>query len=99
MFRQRERVVVIRSRLRLYHTSMARFYFNFRNGAEFIEDLEGIELADAASARARGAASLRDILAGDMLIGILNRASVIEIKDEYHRPVETVGVAQVLIER
>ncbi|HWW59416.1 MAG TPA: hypothetical protein VN047_21160 [Sphingopyxis sp.] len=78
---------------------MARFYFNFRNGAEFLEDLEGLDLADIATARTAGIASLRDILAGDVLAGLLNRSSSIEIEDADHRPLGKVLLADAVTER
>ena len=78
--------------------AMAQFYFNFRNGAEFFEDVEGRDLADIASARATGIASLRDILADDVRAGVLHRASTIEIEDADHRPVVTIALADALVE-
>ena len=78
---------------------MARFYFHFRNGTEFLEDAEGLDLADVAMARATGIASLRDILADDILAGVLNRGSAIEVEDADHRPVFTVALADALTER
>jgi len=78
---------------------MARFYFNFRNGAEFLEDLEGLDLADIATARATGIASLRDILADDVLAGVLHRSSAIEIEDADRQPVFVVALADALTER
>lgn len=78
---------------------MARFYFNFRNGAEFLEDKDGLELADVSAARANGILTLRDILAGDVLGGVLNRASAIEVEDADRRPVFTVSLIDALTER
>ena len=69
---------------------MARYFFHFRNGAEFIEDLEGLELASANIARTRGVESLRDVLAGDVLWGILDCGASIEIEDEQHRRVADI---------
>lgn len=78
---------------------MPRFYFNFRNGTEFLEDPEGLDLADVMAARAAGITTLRDILADDMLAGVLNRASAIEVEDADRRPVLTVALADALTER
>lgn len=78
---------------------MARFYFNFRNGPEFLADPEGLDLADVATAHATAIASLRDILAEDMLAGMLNRGSTIEIEDADHRPLFIVALADALTER
>lgn len=77
---------------------MAQFYFHFRNGTEFLEDQEGRDVVDVATARAMGIASLRDILAGDVLSGVLHRASAIEIEDADHRPVVMIALADALIE-
>lgn len=82
-----------------YHRTMARFYFNYRNGAEFLEDPDGLDLADIATARATGIASLRDILAEDVLAGLLHRSSAIEIEDADRQPVYIVALADALTER
>lgn len=78
---------------------MARFYFNFRNGAEFLEDKDGLDLADVSAARANGILTLRDILAGDVLGGVFNRASAIEVEDADRRAVFTVTLIDALTER
>ena len=67
---------------------MPRFYFNLCNGAEFAEDLEGVELADYAAARRTAVESLRGVMSGDVLMGDLNTASFIEIEDEQHELIE-----------
>ena len=78
--------------------AMPQFYFHFRNGAEFLEDSEGRDFADIATARIAGVASLRDILADDVLAGVLHRASAIEIEDADRRPVVTIALVDVLTE-
>ena len=75
---------------------MPRFYFNLCNGAEFTEDAEGAELADYAAARRTAIASLRDVMAGDLLMGDLNTASFIEIEDEQRELIETVSFTEVV---
>lgn len=75
---------------------MALFYFHFRNGLEYVEDEEGLELADSRVALDRGVACLRDVLAGDVLSGVLNTDSTIEIADESRRHVVTVRFDDVL---
>lgn len=75
---------------------MPRFYFNLCNGAEFIEDEEGVELADRVAARAKAVESLRGVMAGDLVMGDLNTASFIEIEDEQHILIETVFFADVV---
>ncbi len=69
---------------------MPRFYFNLCSGPEFVEDEEGVELADHAAAHARAVESLRGVMAGDLLMGDLNTAAFIEIEDEDHKLLETV---------
>lgn len=63
---------------------MPRFYFNLANGTEFAEDEEGVLLPDIAAAHARAVESLRDVMAGDVMMGDLNTASFIEVEDEQH---------------
>lgn len=75
---------------------MPRFYFNLCNGAEFAEDLEGLELANCAAARTKAVESLRGVMSGDLLMGELNTASFIEIEDENHEFIETVSFADVV---
>lgn len=67
-----------------------RFYFNLCNGSEFAEDEDGIDLEDFAAARRAAVASLRDVMAGDLLMGDLNIASFIEIEDADHDLLDTV---------
>ena len=75
---------------------MPRFYFNLCNGAEFTEDAEGTELADYTAAHRRAMDSLRDVMAGDLLMGDLNTASFIEIEDEQRDLIETVSFTEVV---
>lgn len=75
---------------------MPRFYFNLCNGAEYTEDAEGTELADYTAAHRRAIDSLRDVMAGDLLMGDLNTASFIEIEDEQHELIETVSFTKVV---
>jgi hypothetical protein len=67
-----------------------RFYFNLCNGSEFAEDEEGVELANFEAAHSAAVASLRGVMAGDLLMGDLNTASFIEIEDEDHNLLDTV---------
>jgi len=75
---------------------MARYFFHFRKGEDFIEDEEGLELADAASARTQGVDALREMLASDVQHGFLDRRCVIEIEDDRHRPVGAIDCDEVL---
>ena len=75
---------------------MPRFYFHLCNGAEFVEDEEGIDLPGNAAAHQKAVDSLRDVMAGDLLGGDLNTASFIEIEDEQHEYIETVSFGDVV---
>jgi hypothetical protein len=70
---------------------MARFYLHLFNGGEVVEDEEGTELADLATARAKALEGLRDVLAGDLLRGYLDTASFIEVEDEQRQVVATIS--------
>ena len=61
---------------------MPRFYLHLCNGAEFAEDDEGHDCADATAAQMRALEGLRDVLAGDLRDGRLNTSAFIEIEDE-----------------
>lgn len=69
---------------------MPVFFFHFRNGAEYVEDEVGLDLADDREALSRGAANLRYVLAEDALSGVLNTGSTIEITDESRGHLATV---------
>ncbi len=75
---------------------MPLFYLNLGTGAEFVEDDEGVELSDSAAARSKAIVSLRDVLAGDVRSGLLNKAYCIEIENEKHELVSIVGFDDVL---
>ncbi len=75
---------------------MPRYYFNLCNGAEFAEDDEGVELADHAAAYRKAAESLRDVMAGDLIMGDLNTASFIEITDQHHNLIQSVSFGEVV---
>lgn len=69
---------------------MARYYFHFRKGQEFVEDEEGLDLVDAEAARGKGVDALREMLASDVQHGLLDRRCAIEIEDERRRPVAAI---------
>ena len=75
---------------------MARFFFHFRDDREFVEDLEGQDVADLATAHERGVAALREILAGDVANGLLNMSSAIDIENEHHAAVASIECSEVL---
>jgi hypothetical protein len=61
---------------------MPRFYMHVCNGNGFVEDDEGVELPDEATARTKAIAAARDVMAGDMRKGELDLTSFIEVEDE-----------------
>lgn len=75
---------------------MARYFFNFRNGDEFLDDPSGYDLPDVAAAIMFGTKALRDILSQDVQDGRLQTGAVIEIEDASHRPVERIEMRDVL---
>ena len=75
---------------------MSRFYFHCYGLGEPLEDFEGADLLDEAAARARAVESLRDMMAGDVLQGLLDTRFVIEIEDERGGPVARIGCAEAL---
>lgn len=80
----------------VYGGLMARYYFHFRKGEDFIEDEEGLEFTDSAAARTQGVDALREMLASDVQHGFLDRRCVIEIEDDRHRPVGAIDCDEVL---
>jgi hypothetical protein len=70
---------------------MPRFFLHICNGNGFIEDEEGVEAPDAATARQKAIEGLRDVTASELRSGQLNMASFIEIEDEDHQLVATVN--------
>jgi hypothetical protein len=70
---------------------MPRFFLHMCNGNGFVEDDEGIEVANAATARQKAIEGLRDVTASELRSGELNMASFIEIEDEDHQLVATVN--------
>ena len=69
---------------------MPIFYFHVCNGNGFVEDEEGTELPDVATARKQAISGLRDIMASEMKEGEINLGSFVEIEDEDHELVATV---------
>ncbi|WP_326914923.1 DUF6894 family protein [Sphingopyxis chilensis] len=75
---------------------MSRFYFHCYGLGDVLEDIEGAVLADEAAARARAIVSLRDMMAGDVIKGLLDTRLAIEIIDERGRPVARIGCDEAL---
>jgi hypothetical protein len=73
-----------------------RYYMHYRNGLGRIEDEDGRELADDKAARREAIAGARDIMAADVRIGHLDMTAHIEVEDEAHKPLFTIGFADVV---
>jgi hypothetical protein len=67
-----------------------RFYFHICNGNGFTEDTEGQEFPDEAAARREAIRGLRDVSAGEMMLGEMNLGSFIEVEDEDHNLLMTI---------
>jgi hypothetical protein len=63
---------------------MPHFYFHVCDGTGFVEDEEGRELRDEASARAEALRGARSIMADDLQRGQLDLSSFIEVEDGEH---------------
>ena len=72
---------------------MPRYFMHICNGDGFVEDEEGVVLADEAAARARATASARDVMTGDIRDGRLDLSSFIEVEDGEHKLIFTLTVA------
>ena len=68
---------------------MPRFFLHVCNGMGFVEDEEGVEVADLEGARLVAVNGLRDLMAGELKEGQLNAASFIEIVDA-HGDLQTI---------
>jgi hypothetical protein len=55
------------------------------NGTGFLEDEEGVELADEGVARDTAVRNARDVMAGDLRKGEMDLTSFIEVEDENHK--------------
>jgi hypothetical protein len=64
---------------------MARFYFDHRDGDEFLRDDEGLEFPSLEHAREEAIAALGGI-AKDALPGAQRRELAIEVSDEHRKP-------------
>jgi hypothetical protein len=73
---------------------MPRFYFHIGDGHGFIEDEEGLDLVDEASARRNAVAAARDLMASDLRQGRLDLTSFIEVEDDSHRLLFTLTFAE-----
>lgn len=71
--------------------AMPRFYMHICNGNGFVEDEEGVELADADAARERALEAARSVMADDLRKGELDLSSFIEVEDEGKRLLFTLS--------
>jgi hypothetical protein len=60
---------------------MPHYYFHVQNGQGYIPDEEGIDLEDAASARAMAMDSIRSMIAEEARKGVLDLDGYIELLD------------------
>ena len=72
---------------------MPRFYFHICDGHGFIEDEEGVNLANEAAARKQAVEAARDVMTGDVREGQLDLTSFIEVEDEAHTLLFTLAFA------
>jgi len=61
---------------------MSRFYFHVRDGDEFIEDSEGIDLPSLEAAHGEAVLAAREMIAERVLQGDVIDGQVFEIADE-----------------
>ena len=66
------------------------------DGTGFIEDEEGRELPDEATARAEAIIAARDVMAGDLRDGRLDLTCFIEDEDEGHTLLFTINFGDVV---
>jgi hypothetical protein len=72
---------------------MPHFYLHLGNGQGYLEDDHGDDYADVNAARQDAICSLREAIAADILKGVLNIATFIEIEDAQHQHVATMHFA------
>lgn len=66
------------------------------NGAGFVEDEEGRELDDDATARSEAITAARDVMSSDVRAGSLDLTSFIEVEDEARKLLFTITFADVI---
>ena len=75
---------------------MPLYFFHLYDGADWLADEEGIELADAASIPEIAAYQARDVMAADVRIGLLDMNLVVEVDDEWGQRVHILQFADAL---
>jgi hypothetical protein len=79
-----------------YFITMSRFYFHCYGLGDVLEDFEGADLVNEAAARVRAIESLRDLMAADVVRGLLDTRLAIEIQDERGGRIARIGCAEAL---
>lgn len=69
---------------------MPRYYMHICDGTGFVEDEEGVELLDDATARRKATEAARDVMANDLRAGELDFSSFIEVENENRQLLFTV---------
>jgi hypothetical protein len=69
---------------------MVRFFFNVRNGADFLEDTEGVEMCNGDAAEQEAVLFAREVLGEFVLQGEILGSQAFEITDANGRIVATV---------
>ena len=72
---------------------MPLYYMHVCNGAGFVEDEEGRDLPDDATAHSEAIAAARDIMGADLRNGELDLSSFIEVEDENRKLLFTIHFA------
>ena len=60
---------------------MSRFYFHLCDHVDQLLDPEGVELPDLESAKAHAMAAARDVMSGDLQLGIIDLRYRIDVED------------------
>jgi hypothetical protein len=69
---------------------MPHYYFHIRNGLGFIEDREGMDVADLDAAHKEAVKGARSLIASEVLEGRLDLSGAIEVTDNEGQPVLTI---------
>lgn len=75
---------------------MPRFFFHYRDGAQWRPDPEGVVLPDEEAAWYQAVRSAREIINQDMRNGFLRPNQCVAIADEKGRPVSAVRLEEVV---
>ena len=73
---------------------MPLYYLHISDGAGFVEDEEGQQLADDEAARAQAIAAARDIMAAELREGALDLGTFIEVENEKREWLFTITFAE-----